>query len=118
RRIPGTPGVSIRCASGLRLRALLAAGPLRIALTTRVRTGWMPIPHLVGALPGRVEDRFVLFSGHVDSWHHGAMDNATANATMLEIARILATRREALRRGSRFAFWSGHSHGRHAGTPR
>src|SRR5207237_5110637 len=68
------------------------------------------------ALAGRGEDRFVLFSGHVDAWHHGAMDNGTANATMLEIARLLATRRDALARGIRFAFWSGHSHGRYAGS--
>ncbi len=115
-RIPATPCLSILGADGRRLRERLANGPTQITLTTRVRTEWMPIPHLVGVLPGRVEDRFVLFSGHVDSWHHGAMDNATANATMLEIARILATRREALRRGIRFAFWSGHSHGRYAGS--
>jgi len=115
-RIPMTPCLSILGVDGRRLRARLADGPLRLRLTTRVRTGWMPIPHLVGALPGRVEDRFVLFSGHVDSWHHGAMDNATANATMLEIARLLAARREALRRSIRFAFWSGHSHGRYAGS--
>jgi Peptidase family M28 len=81
-----------------------------------VRTGWMPIPHLVGELAGRQEDRFVLFSGHVDSWHYGAMDNGTANATMLEVARLLARRRDVLRRGIRFAFWSGHSHGRYAGS--
>jgi len=85
-------------------------------MTTRVRTGWMPIPHLVGELIGRHEDRFLLFSGHVDSWHYGAMDNGTANATMLEVARLLAGRRDALRRGIRFAFWSGHSHGRYAGS--
>jgi hypothetical protein len=44
------------------------------------------------------------------------MDNGTANATMLEVARLLAGRRDALRRGIRFAFWSGHSHGRYAGS--
>jgi len=115
-RIPATPCLSILGADGERLRARLARGALRVRLTTRVRTGWTPIPHLVGTLPGRVEDRFVLFSGHVDAWHHGAMDNATANATMLEIARLLGTRRDALRRGIRFAFWSGHSHGRYAGS--
>jgi len=27
-----------------KLRALLARGPLRVRLTTRVRTGWVPIP--------------------------------------------------------------------------
>jgi Peptidase family M28 len=115
-RIPATPCLSILGADGESLRARLASGPLRGRMTTRVRTGWMPIPHLVGELAGRDEDRFVLFSGHVDSWHYGAMDNGTANATMLETARLLGSRREALRRGIRFAFWSGHSHGRYAGS--
>jgi hypothetical protein len=115
-RIPAVPCLSILGADGERLRTLLARGPLRLRMTTRVRTGWMPIPHLVGELAGRREDRFLLLSGHVDSWHYGAMDNGTANATMLEVARLLAGRRESLRRGVRFAFWSGHSHGRYAGS--
>jgi hypothetical protein len=115
-RIPAVPCLSILGADGERLRALLARGPLRLRMTTRVRTGWMPIPHLVGELAGRRENRFLLLSGHVDSWHYGAMDNGTANATMLEVARLLAGRRESLRRGVRFAFWSGHSHGRYAGS--
>ena len=115
-RIPATPCLSILGADGDALRARLARGALRARMTTRVRTGWTSIPHLVGELAGRREDRFVLFSGHVDSWHHGAMDNGTANATMLEVARLLAGRRDALRRGIRFAFWSGHSHGRYAGS--
>jgi hypothetical protein len=115
-RIPATPCLSILGVDGERLRARLARGPLRLRMTTRVRTGWMPIPHLVGELAGRQEDRFLLLSGHVDSWHFGAMDNGTANATMLEVARLLATRRAALRRGLRVAFWSGHSHGRYAGS--
>ncbi len=115
-RIPATPCLSILGADGERLRARLARGPLRLSMTTRVRTGWMPIPHLVGELKGRQEDRFLLLSGHVDAWHHGAMDNGTANATMLEVARLLASRRDTLRRGIRLAFWSGHSHGRYAGS--
>lgn len=115
-RIPQTPCLSILGSDGERLRALLARGPLHLRMTTRVRTGWMPIPHLVGELAGSREDRFVLLSGHVDSWHYGAMDNGTANATMLEVARLLASRRDALRRGIRVAFWSGHSHGRYAGS--
>ena len=96
--------MSILGADGDRLRLLLERGPLRVRMSTRVRTGWMPIPHLVGELAGRGEDRFLLLSGHVDAWHYGAMDNGTANATMLEVARLLAARRDALRRGIRFAF--------------
>ena len=115
-RMPRTPCLSVRRADGERIRALVRAGRGRVTLVTRVRTGWRPIPHLTADLDGAVEDRFVLFSGHVDAWHHGAMDNGTANATMLEVARLLAARRGQLRRGLRLAFWSGHSHGRYAGS--
>jgi hypothetical protein len=115
-RIPRTPCLSVRRADGDRIRQLIREGRGRVGLHTRVRTGWTPIPHLTAHLDGAVEDRFILFSGHVDGWHHGAMDNGTANATMLEVARLLAGRRDALRRGLRLAFWSGHSHGRYAGS--
>jgi hypothetical protein len=115
-RIPRTPCLSVRRVDGDRIRALIREGRGRVRLVTRVRTGWTPIPHLTAHLDGTAEDRFVLFSGHVDGWHFGAMDNGTANATMLEVARLLATRRDALRRGFRLAFWSGHSHGRYAGS--
>ncbi len=115
-RIPRTPCLSIRGDDARRLRALMQRGPTRVRLVTRVKTGWTSIPHLVGRLEGRDDDRFVLFSGHVDAWHYGAMDNGTANATMLEVARLLGRRRDVLRRGMRFAFWSGHSHGRYAGS--
>jgi hypothetical protein len=115
-RIPRTPCLSVRRADGDRLRALIRGGRTRVTLVTRVRTAWMPIPHLTAHLDGTAEERFVLFSGHVDAWHHGAMDNGAANATMLEVARLLAARRRVLRRGLRLAFWSGHSHGRYAGS--
>ena len=115
-RIPRTPCCSIRKADAERLRARLARGPVRARLYTRVRTEWMAIPHLTADLAGAADDAYTLFSGHVDAWHHGAMDNGTANATMLEVARLLAGRRRELRRGMRFAFWSGHSHGRYAGS--
>ena len=82
---------------------------------TSVDTSWRPIPELVADLDVDGRD-YVMFSGHVDSWHYGAMDNASANATMIETARMLADNRESLRRGVRFAFWSGHSHARYAGS--
>jgi N-acetylated-alpha-linked acidic dipeptidase len=115
-RIPRTPCLSIRRPDGDRLRACLAGGVVRLRMTTRVTTGWSWIPQLVAHLDGRADDAFVLLSGHVDSWHHGAMDNASANATMMEVARLLARHRDRVRRGLRVAFWSGHSHGRYAGS--
>jgi N-acetylated-alpha-linked acidic dipeptidase len=115
-RLPKTPVVSIVAADGEDLRARTAAGAPRVRMSTRVFTGWQSTPIVVGELPGRAGDDFVMFSGHLDSWDHGAMDNGSANATMLEVARLLAQRREDLYRGLRVVFWSGHSHGRYSGS--
>jgi hypothetical protein len=114
--LPDVPSVGVNQADGERLKQLLASGPVSVRLVTEPYLDWTMIPTLTGDLPGTEEDRFILFSGHVDSWHLGAMDNGTANATQLEVARLLAERRGDLRRGIRLAFWSGHSHGRYASS--
>jgi Zn-dependent M28 family amino/carboxypeptidase len=87
-----------------------------VKLVTEPFREWTKIPTLTAELPGAAESDFVLFSGHVDSWHYGAMDNGTANATQLEVARLLAERKDSLHRGVRLTFWSGHSHGRYASS--
>lgn len=113
--MPDVAMVSIENEPGERLKALLEEGPQRCRVVTEVDTGWRPIPVLVADLD--VDDRdYVMFSGHIDSWYYGAMDNASANATMIETARILAGHRDELTRGVRFCFWSGHSHARYAGS--
>jgi hypothetical protein len=72
---------------------------------------------IVAELRGRSEpERFVLLHGHLDSWHEGVGDNATGDATLLETARVLGRARESLERSVRVAWWSGHSHGRYAGS--
>ncbi|HEY8292226.1 MAG TPA: M28 family peptidase, partial [Thermomicrobiales bacterium] len=114
--LPQLVAVSIRKEEGDALKARLAQGSVTVRLQTEVETGWRPIPTLTADLPGTVEDRFVLLSGHVDSWHYGAMDNASANATMLEVGRIFSGQRGELRRGLRLAFWSGHSHARYGAS--
>ncbi|MDD4753174.1 MAG: M28 family peptidase [Desulfitobacteriaceae bacterium] len=84
-------------------------------IVTRIDAGWRKIPTLIAEIKGQIEpEKFILFSGHVDSWYYGAMDNASANAAMMEVGRILANK--PLRRSLRLAFWSGHSHGRYAGS--
>jgi hypothetical protein len=115
-KLPHLAAISVRKEIGDELKGLLAAGEVTVHIETEIDAGWRPIPVLTADLPGADEDRFVLLSGHVDSWYHGAMDNASANATMLEIGRILAAHRGDLRRGLRLAFWSGHSHARYAGS--
>jgi hypothetical protein len=118
--LPMTPSVSVTGKDGARLRDLVQAGPVQLHLETRVYRGWKQLPCLIGDLRpargGPDAETFVMFSGHVDSWYYGAMDNATANATVLEVARLLGERRAELRRGLRVAFWSGHSHARYAGS--
>jgi peptidase M28-like protein len=115
--LPKIVAVSVRESDGAALRAGARENTLRVRVQAQVDTRWRPTPLLIADLPGREEpDRYVLFSGHVDSWHYGAMDNGSANAVMVEMARIMSRRRRRLRRGIRFAFWSGHSHGRYSGS--
>ncbi|TVR71836.1 MAG: M28 family peptidase [Sphaerobacteraceae bacterium] len=118
--LPRTPSVSVLAEHGERIKALLEQGPVTATIHTQVYTAWRYLPLLTADIkPARQDadaNTFVLFSGHVDSWYYGAMDNGTANATMLEVAAILANRIDDLRRGVRLAFWSGHSHARYAGS--
>lgn len=120
--LPRTPSISIKGLDGARLKEAMGKGPARVKMVTKVFQGWKDIPVLTGdlrpAADGPEAHTFVMLSGHVDSWYYGAMDNGSANATQLEVARLLAERRSSLRRGLRVAFWSGHSHGRYAGSAR
>jgi hypothetical protein len=115
--LPATPCISINEKDGAYLQQLLGKGRVTARLLTESWRGWRKIPVVTADLPGRVErNRFTLFAGHIDSWHYGAMDNGSANALMLEVARVMSKHRKQLRRGLRLAFWSGHSHGRYAGS--
>jgi N-acetylated-alpha-linked acidic dipeptidase len=79
--------------------------------------GWYPQKIPVVDVPGAVEPgRFVLVHGHYDSWEVGVGDNATGDATLLELARVLWSNRDKLRRSVRIAWWPGHSTGRYAGS--
>jgi hypothetical protein len=111
---PRTPAGSVRASDGARIRAAL---PQRAHMHTTVETGWRALPILEAHLPGAIEtDKYVMFAGHIDSWHYGAMDNGSANAVMTHLGRLLAQHAPNLRRGLRLCFWSGHSHGRYAGS--
>jgi Iap family predicted aminopeptidase len=115
--LPNMPVVSVLRVDGELLKAEAAGRGLRVWMRTRTFFGWRPTPVLVGELRGTVEpEKFVLFSGHHCSWYFGAMDNGAANATMLEVARILHEHRDQLRRTVRIVFWPGHTHGRYSGS--
>jgi hypothetical protein len=111
---PAIPVVSVNYSDGLKIKQQLGdIDSVPVWFKTKVDTGWRDIPTLEAVKEGESKD-FVLFSGHIDSWHLGTMDNGTANATMLEVARVLSA--EKLNRTLKIVFWSGHSHGRYAGS--
>jgi hypothetical protein len=115
-RIPSIPVVAVNFPDGNELIEAARQGAT-VALSTRLDTGWRPIPVLVAEIKGnRFPDEFVLLHGHLDSWHAGIGDNATGDATMLELGRVFWQHREQLDRTLRIAWWSGHSHGRYAGS--
>ncbi len=88
-----------------------------VTLFTEMEEGWFPSKLPVVDIPGTGEpDKFVLLHGHLDSWDVGIGDNATGDATMLEIARVLWAHRDKLKRSVRIAWWPGHSTGRYAGS--
>jgi N-acetylated-alpha-linked acidic dipeptidase len=115
-RQPAVPVLGVNQRDGQTLIGLARRG-VRVAFSTRVDTGWRQIPVLVAEIPGStVPEEFVLLHGHIDSWHEGVGDNATGDATMLELARVFWQHRDRLARSLRIAWWSGHSHGRYAGS--
>jgi len=118
--LPTIPMISVHQEDGQALRRLCGDGRVAVRFTADVRTGWTQTPIVLADLaaghPEAEPEMFVLFSGHLDGWHLGAMDNGSANATTLAVARVMAARRGAWRRGLRVAMWSGHSHGRYSSS--
>lgn len=115
-KLPKLPAVSITRPASEKIRELLRTQPVIVRLESTMVNEWKRCPILTADLQSDKSDKFVLFSGHIDSWYYGAMDNGSANATMMECARVLAKEQKNLRRGIRIAFWSGHSQGKYAGS--
>ena len=115
-RKPKIPVVAVNADTGEALRAVAAAGGDATIFTT-LEEGWweqaVPVVHIPGA---QEPEKFVLLHGHLDSWDVGVGDNATGDATMLELARVFWEKRHLLRRSVRIAWWPGHSTGRYAGS--
>ena len=115
-RKPGIPVVAVNNADGRELIARAKTGS-RASVVTTMEEGWyqqkVPVVEIRGQ---RQPEKFVLVHGHYDSWDVGVGDNATGNATLLELARVFWKQRKSLRRSVRIAWWPGHSTGRYAGS--
>ncbi len=115
-RKPTIPVVAVNKDSGIALKAVAAAGG-SATIRTEMQEGFFPQKIPVVDIPGTDgTGDFVLLHGHLDSWEVGVGDNATGDATLLEIARVLWKHRASLKRGVRIAWWPGHSTGRYAGS--
>ncbi|MGH9803712.1 MAG: M28 family peptidase, partial [Candidatus Acidiferrales bacterium] len=115
--IPKIPALSITRSDGEWLKSLAERGPVRVRLVTEVSTKWREIPLIEAVVTGSAEpEKFILVSSHLDAWYAGMTDTASTDASILEMARILYTHQNWLRRGVRFLWWTGHSTGRYAGS--
>lgn len=114
-RIPGIPYICITRSDGERLAAFARKTPVAATLTVDVTRGWRTVPIVIADVPGRTAD-FLLVGTHVDAWYRGMTDTAGSVASILDMARVLQRRKGELERGVRFAWWTGHSFGRYAGS--
>jgi hypothetical protein len=122
-RIPDVPVVVAAAPVGKRLRE--HGEGTSVALTAETETGWFDSPVIEARIPaGGTEstpeagedEEFVLLHGHYDSWHVGIADNATGDAALLELARVLQAHADEHSRELRVCWWPGHSTGRYAGS--
>ena len=115
-RKPRIPVVAVNHEDGQTLIALAAEGG-SASIVTQLEEGWFAQKLPVVSIQGQNDSQdFVLLHGHYDSWDVGVGDNATGDATLLEIARVLWAQRAHLQRSVRIAWWPGHSTGRYAGS--
>ncbi len=113
---PKIPVMAINKQSGKQLINIARKGS-SVTLKTELLEGWFTQKIPVVQIDGNENAKhFILLHGHYDSWDVGVGDNATGDALMLEVARILHKNRSSLRRSVRIAWWPGHSTGRYAGS--
>jgi Iap family predicted aminopeptidase len=90
---PTIPLLQVAKRDGARLAERLASdGPLEAVLHSRVApdpqgTGY----NVMGVVPGRVDDRYLIVGAHYDAWFHGYWDNAVGVAGVLAMAAAVRT---------------------------
>ena len=117
-RVPDLLVANVSASEGRELKERAEQGA-KVTVTAETTTEWTAAPLVLARIPGEAApgtDQFVLAHGHIDSWHVGVTDNATGDATLLELARVLDAHRDQLRRDVWVAWWPGHSTGRYAGS--
>ena len=115
-RIPSIPVVAVNKQDGDKLIEL-SKNNKSATLFTKMEEDWyiqkIPVVTIEGT---EDKEKYTLLHGHYDSWDVGVGDNATGDACMLEIARLLTAHKSKLKRSVKIAWWPGHSTGRYAGS--
>lgn len=115
-RKPKIPAVAVNKPDGESLIEIANQGG-EATIFTEMEEGWFTSKLPEVFIRGSEEpEKYVLLHGHLDSWDVGVGDNATGDATLLEIARVLWQHRDKLKRSVRICWWPGHSTGRYAGS--
>ncbi len=115
-RKPKIPAVAVNKPDGETLIGIAERGG-EVTLFTEMEEGWFTSKLPEVFIPGTEEpEKYVFLHGHLDSWDVGVGDNATGDASLLEMARVLWANRHLLKRSVRICWWPGHSTGRYAGS--
>lgn len=118
--IPKLFAVTTTRADGEYLKNLCLKGKVKVCINTTSERKWekvtQPIATLKGGNVSTNSEEFIIVSGHLDAWNPGVTDNASGNAVMLELARVLSKYRSSLRRNVVFCFWNGHEVAEAAGS--
>ena len=92
----------------------LGAGPAVVKLDVRMDAGFRTIRDVIGRLPGRNPERWVVLGTHHDAWTFGGMDPGSGASAVYETARALAAlhkRGWVPDRSIVFAFWDAEEFG-------
>lgn len=117
-KIPRIVGCSISRPDGEYIKSLCNEGKtVKIKLKVTAERVWETLSQPYAIIKGSEEpEKFLLVSAHLEAWGPGATDNATGNATQMEIARVLAKHKDKLKRSVCFVFWNGHEIAEAAGS--
>lgn len=109
--LPEMPSLTVAAPIGNQIRELTEQHEsVELSITADSPREWTDCTVVVGKIPAESNptDDFVLLHGHYDSIEFGTTDNATGNAGMIEVARILNQHRNRLHRDLWVAFWPNH----------
>ncbi len=92
----------------------LGPGPVSVRLDVQMDASRRPIRNVIGTIPGRDPDRWIVLGTHHDAWSFGGMDPGTGLAPTFEVARGLAALARSgwkPERSIKFAFWDAEEFG-------